>query len=871
MQLSDKLETQFRLSPEQKRALARLGLNIVADLLFYFPERYTGQSVLKMIRDLEGGETATVYGEISKLNIRKSFRTKVPMAEAVLDDGTGKLKITWFNQAFIGKMLHDGQRVTLTGKVSSGKYGLSMSNPEYEKGKSLPIDTHDSLFYESGNTKDFSFPVYRETKGITSKWIYHAIEKIIGSGLVSKLVEYIPEEILKKYSLPKLSTALIWIHMPQSDRDAQAARKRFAFEEVFMIQLEKAREREENRTKKSFKISVDTKDINDFTKRFPFEMTAGQTRAISEVFSDFGREYPMSRLLEGDVGSGKTAIAATAAYSVIQNRPPSTTARDKRQDFGNLQVAYMAPTEILANQHFESFIKYFTHTGIQVGLITGASCKKFPSKSNPNEWTNISKAQLLKWVANGEIPILIGTHALIYKSVKFKHLALAIVDEQHRFGVNQRKSLVRRTSAEQTRKNAETTDPIVYRDLTYRIRGALFNVKKELGGGHKEIIYQRAVEEEFKKAGLNFSREVRIPIKYNRKEIGTYVPDFVVDNKIVVELKALPFVGTIEKKQAWGYLKGSEYRLALLVNFGPKELTIDRVVYDKARSASDPDDSASVPHLLSMTATPIPRTLALTIYGDLDLTLLDEMPKGRKQIITEIIMPDKREQTYEFIKSEMKNGRQLYVICPRIDEPDPENEMAIQAKSVVAEAARLKKTIFQDKTIGILHSKMTKTEKESVMEEFSEGRIDILCATSVVEVGVNVPNATMIIIEGAERFGLAQLHQLRGRVIRSNHQAYCFVMPNTESEKSVKRLEALKTAKNGFELSELDLKLRGSGDLAGMKQWGVSDLGMEAIKNMKMVEAARNEAREIITKNLLPKFPLLESEFLRREKKIHFE
>lgn len=718
MQLSDRLETSFRLSPDQKKALARLGLISVADLLFYFPERYTGQSVLKMIRDLEGGETATVYGEISKLNIRKSFRTKVPMAEAVLDDGSGKLKITWFNQAFIGKMLHDGQKVTLTGKVSDGKYGLSMSNPEYEKGKSLPIDTHDSLFAGTSDQKDFSFPIYRETKGITSKWIYHAIEKIIGSGLISELVEYIPEEILKKYHLPKLSTALIWIHMPQDKKDAEAARKRFAFEEVFMIQLEKAREREENRSKKSFKIAVDPKDIQGFTKRFPFEMTAGQLRAIEEVFSDFSREYPMSRLLEGDVGSGKTAIAATAAYSVIQNRPDG-------KNFGNLQVAYMAPTEILANQHFESFIKYFTHTGIQVGLITGASCKKFPSKSNPNEWTNISKAQLLKWVANGEIPILIGTHALIYKSVKFKHLALAIVDEQHRFGTKQR--------------------------------------------------------------------------------------------------------GKLAKKEDFA------------------------------------------PHFLSMTATPIPRTLALTIYGDLDLTLLDEMPKGRKQIITEIIMPDKREQTYEFIKSEMRNGRQLYVICPRIDEPDPDNELSLQAKSVVAEAARLKRDIFPDKTIGILHSKMTKTEKEDVMEEFSDGKIDILCATSVVEVGVNVPNATMIIIEGAERFGLAQLHQLRGRVIRSNHQAYCFVMPNTESEKSVKRLEALKTAKNGFELSELDLKLRGSGDLAGMKQWGVSDLGMEAIKNMKMVEAARTEAREIITKNLLPKFPLLESEFLRREKKIHFE
>jgi len=718
MLLSDRLESAFRLTLDQKKALSRLGLTIVADLLFYFPERYSDQSLVKLIRDLEGGETATVYGEISKLKTKKSFKTNIPMAEGVVDDGTGKLKVTWFNQAFIGKVLRDGQKVTLTGKISDGKYGLTMSNPEYERGAGQAVDVHDSLFANTDAQKDFSFPIYRETRGLTSKWIYHAVEKIIANRLVDELHEYIPEEILKKYNLPKLSAAIVWIHMPRTKRDAEAARKRFAFEEVFFIQLEKQREREENREKRSFKIAVDEKDIASFTTHFPFEMTAGQKRALDDIFADFQKDYPMSRLLEGDVGSGKTAVAATAAYATIQNRPDG-------KSFGNLQVAYMAPTEILANQHFESFIKYFTHTGIQVGLITGTGCKKFPSKINPESFTDISRTQLMKWVANGEIPILIGTHALVYKSVKFKHLALAIVDEQHRFGTKQR--------------------------------------------------------------------------------------------------------GKLAKK----------------------------------------DDFA--PHFLSMTATPIPRTLALTIYGDLDLTLLDEMPKGRKTVITEIVTPDKREATYDFVKKEMAAGRQLYVICPRIDEPDPENEMALMAKSVTAEAKRLKANIFPDKTIGILHSKMSKDAKEEVMAEFSEGKIDILCATSVVEVGVNVPNATMIIIEGAERFGLAQLHQLRGRVIRSNHQAYCFVFPDTQSQKSLDRLTALKTAKNGFELSELDLQLRGSGDLSGMKQWGVSDLGMEAIKNLKMVEAARNEAREIITKNLLPHFPLLQSEFERREKKIHFE
>lgn len=720
MKLADTLESQFRLTAPQKTALKKLGLEKVRDLLFYFPTRYSDISQIKLIRDLVPGDIATVYGEVSGLKTKKAFRTKIPMAEGAIDDGTGKLKITWFNQAYIAKMLHNGQKVSLTGKISDSKYGLTMQNPEYEKTKSLPIDVHNTLFEkdEDGNEKEFHYPVYKETKGITSKWIYHAVHKIVASGVAKDMHDYIPEDILGRYNLPKLSTALVWIHMPKNQKNSEAARKRFAFEEVFFIQLDRQKEKNENQSKKSFKIKHEQKDIADFTSRFPFEMTAGQTNALSDIWKDFSGTHPMSRLIEGDVGSGKTAVAATAAYAVIQNRPD-------QKDFGNLQVAYMAPTEILANQHFESFIKYFTHTGIQIGLLTGSSCKKFPSKVDPSGWTTVSKPQLLKWVANGEIPILIGTHSLIYKSVVFKHLALGIVDEQHRFGTKQRAKLA-----------------------------------------NKE-----------------------------------------------------------------GF----------------------------------------APHFLSMTATPIPRTLALTIYGDLDLTLLDQMPKGRKPVITEIVTPEKREKTYDFIKEEMVEGRQLYVICPRIDEPDEDKEFALQTKSVKAEAARLKREVFKDRTIDILHSKMTKEAKEKVMEKFAEGKIDILVATSVVEVGVNVPNATMIIIEGAERFGLAQLHQLRGRVIRSNHQAYCFILSETKSAKSIERLTALKTAKNGFELSELDLKLRGGGELSGMKQWGVSDLGMEAIKNIKMVEAARKEAVALVTNNKLEKLAETKEELERRNLKIHFE
>jgi len=278
------------------------------------------------------------------------------------------------------------------------------------------------------------------------------------------------------------------------------------------------------------------------------------------------------------------------------------------------------------------------------------------------------------------------------------------------------------------------------------------------------------------------------------------------------------------------------------------------------------------PHLLSMTATPIPRTLALTIYGDLDLSLLDEMPLGRKQIITEIITPNKRDETYEKIKKELEAGRQLYIICPRIDEPDPDQEMALNVKAVTAEAKRLKKEIFKEYEIDVLHSKMSKQKKEDVMQDFTEGKINILCATSVVEVGVNVPNATVIIIEGAERFGLAQLHQLRGRVIRSNHQAYCYVFADAKSDKTIQRLNALKTAKNGFELAELDLSLRGSGELRGTKQWGISDLGMEAIKNIKMVEVARTEAIRLITNDPeLSKYPLLKNKVKEKAGEFHFE
>ncbi len=720
MQLSDRLEDKFRLDPRQKKALHRLNLFSVHDLLFHFPTRYSDINEIKRIVDLTPGETATVYGQVSKLKTKKGFRSKMPMAEGEIADISGKIKIIWFNQAYLAKMIKENENVKLTGRVTESKQGLYLANPEFEKLVDMPIDSHDTLFKKGEGAESFlSFPVYRETQGITSKWFYHAIEKIFKDKTLDDIEDYIPTEILKKYSLPSLRTALIWIHKPKSANDRASARKRFAFEEVFFIQLKKQHDKREYRKNKSFKISTSEKEVEEFLERFPFQPTGAQRKSIETILTDFSKNYPMSRLLEGDVGSGKTAVAATASYVTVNTRPAG-------QNFGNLQVAYMAPTEILATQHFESFIKYFKHLPINIGLITGSGCRKFPSKLNPEGWTDISRTQLLKWAANGEIPILIGTHALIQKTVKFKNLALVVIDEQHRFGTAQRRKLVRKDNI--------------------------------------------------------------------------------------------------------------------------------------------------APHLLSMTATPIPRTLALTIYGDLDLSLLDEMPAGRKQVITEIITPPKRNETYEKIRAELENGRQLYVICPRIFEADPEKEMALNVKSAVAEAKRLKKEIFKEYEIGVLHSKMSKDKKEKVMQEFSEGKINILCATSVVEVGVNVPNATIIIIEGAERFGLAQLHQLRGRVIRSTHQAYCYIFAEAKTEKTMERLKAIKTAKNGFELAELDLTLRGAGELSGAKQWGISDLAMEAIKNIKMVEAARTEATRMIEEDPeLKSYPSLQLMVKEKEEDLHFE
>lgn len=695
MNPDDLIEKHFtRLKPEQKRALHKLGIRTIRDLLYHFPARYEQAGQTGTIAGVAAGSEVTLYGTVRKPDIRKTWKSRRPIAEAWLHDSSGKIKMMWFSQPYIAKSLHDGMVVKVSGKVAGAGAKIYLANPIIDRTPVNPETVHENLFVAGAEIpSEELYPIYPESQGVSSLWFLHALKKVFEAKAHEKIIDPIPSDILAKYNLPSLSSAIVFIHSPKKLSDSAAARKRFAFEEVFALQIVMQQRRRALLAEEALPVAVNRGALKDFVASFPFPATEAQTRAIEAIVSDFEKSHPMLRLLEGDVGSGKTAVAAATAYLVATSLPKGRIA-------GTLQVAYLCPTEILAKQHFSTFVSYFRDHPIPIGLITGSECRKFPSKVRCEESAKLSKAAFRKMVANGEIPIVIGTHALVEKSLIFKYLAYAIIDEQHRFGTMHRQRLV-------------TKDAIA-------------------------------------------------------------------------------------------------------------------------------------PHLLSMTATPIPRTLALTLYGDLDLTLLDQMPLGRKSVITEVLAPKDRELAYDRVRKELAAGHQAYVICPRIDEPDPAKELALIAKSVKAEAARLKKEVFPEATIGILHSKMTPAEKENVMKDFEKGEINILVATSVVEVGVNVANATVILIEGAERFGLAQLHQLRGRVLRSTHQSYCFALPESFGETTRERMKAFKNAKNGFELAEYDLTLRGAGELAGGRQWGVSDIAMEALKNIKLVEAARAEAATLV-------------------------
>lgn len=726
----DEIKKHIRVTKAQTEALKRIGLLTIQDLLFYFPSRYADAGESRSIIDIAEGEKVILTGELANLKKEISWKSRIPMSTAKLRDTTGSIDIIWLHQPYIAKMLPEGEPITVTGTISSRNGKKMMLNPDILKTGTMSDGA--SLFNTNQeNVKEL--PVYPETRGLNAKWFYYAIEKIIASGAHKAIPDVLSAELLDRYHLPKLETALLWMHMPRKKDDAAAARKRFAFEEIFLIEIERLLARDAYQAHGAYPIK---KDVQEFLDTLPFALTKSQEMVLGDIATDCQKNIPMTRLLEGDVGSGKTAIAAAIAYATVMTSSP-----EKKNEY--LQALYMAPTEILANQHFESFCSMFKPFGKTIGLITSSGCKKFPAKSISMkradiEWTPVSRTQLLKWAKDGTIDILIGTHSLMQKTVVMRHFALAIIDEQHRFGAKQRRALISKD--------------------------------------------------------------------------------------------------------------------------GP------------------------APHLLSMTATPIPRTLALTIFGDLDLSLLLDMPPGRKPVITKFITRSERDAMYTHAKEELQKGRQLYVICPRIDPGEDDGSGAILKqpsknlkfgggkRSVTEEAKRLQAKEFKGYRVGVLHGKLKPAEKEDIMEKYLRHEIDVLVATSVIEVGVNVPNASVIIIEEAERFGAAQLHQLRGRVIRGVHQSYCYLLSETESEKSGKRLTALVETKNGFELAEADMMERGPGHFAGVKQSGMSDLAMEALKNIRLVEAAKKEARLLLEDNKeLTRNSLLKERLLLREKTIHFE
>lgn len=722
MQPFDAVTEHFRLTQVQAAALKKLHLVTIRDLLYHFPFRYDVGGSSGQVGALVPGSKVTLIGTLSKLEVKKLWKSRRPATEGWFTDSSGRVKVLWFNQPYIAKMAPQGVPVRLLGSVGGSAERPYITNPEVVAIAPGEIVSEGMFAPESTEEKTNDlFPVYPESRGITSLWFYHALKRVFDEHVHEQIADPLPDDVRERYHLPALQDALIHIHRPNKDAHASAARKRFSFEEIFSMQVAHAKARAENAALPSFAFPDAAAHVERFLASLSFAPTNAQLRAIKDILGNFDSRdaHPMARLLEGDVGSGKTLVAAATAYAVVHARPPGRTS-------GTLQVAYMAPTEILAGQHFQSFIEFFKDLPINVGLITGSVCKKFPSKIGRGKATTISRTQLLKWVGNGEIAMLVGTHALIQKSVHFQNLAYTVVDEQHRFGTRQRRALAQKSHV--------------------------------------------------------------------------------------------------------------------------------------------------TPHFLSMTATPIPRTLALTIYGDLDLSILDELPPGRARVTTRLIQPSERDSAYALAREELLKGRQVYVICPRIDEPDPKKFNALQAKSAKAEQKRLQTEVFPEWQIGLLHGAMKAADKDAIMLEFSEKKIDILVATSVVEVGINVPNATVIFIEGAERFGLAQLHQLRGRVQRSSHPPYCFLLPESKGENAMKRLRILEKTDDGFKLAEADLETRGAGDLYGTRQWGISDLGMEALKNARLIRAARDEAQSLVAKDSgLENYPALRERMQNASGSMHRE
>lgn len=621
-----------KIGPATGKALNKMGIKTVEDLLYNFPLRYLDYRNCLPIKDCKENETVTITGWVKSISARRSFRGKVSLTEAVISDNTGNIKVVWFNQPYLAKTLHKDDELILSGRVERYKT-LQLTNPVYERSAEETLHTGRLV------------PVYRGSTYISNRTVRDLVAKCLPAAC--ELTDIVPDSANHKAGLLSLAESINELHFPTNTELVKRAKYKIAFNDIFPQQLAAFYARAQMEHEQSYALKPDLDLIKDFLATLPFNITASQKRAAWDILQDMEKGTPMNRLLQGDVGSGKTLVALIAALQAANQ---------------NLQTAILAPTEILARQHYNTISNYLSNYPHRIGLLT----RTF-HLINGEE---VGKETYLKELKNGTLHISIGTHAQIQTGIQFNNLALIVIDEQHRFGVQQRQ-----------------------------------------------------------------------------------------------------YLSTISA--------------------------------DKH------------PHLLSMSATPIPRTLALTMLSNLDISTLSQVPSGRKPILTKIVPDADRTKAYEFINQQIDAGRQAFVITPRV-----EDDEGSELKSVKAEHKRLSEEVFPNRKVELLHGKMKGTDKEQIMKSFAAKEADILVATSVIEIGIDIPNASVILIEGAERFGLAQLHQLRGRVGRGEHQSYCFLFTTTPTGADNERLGVFSKTLNGFALADLDLQQRGFGDLFGRKQTG---------------------------------------------------
>ncbi len=651
------LTVLWGIGPRHRQTLSRLGLYTLGDMLYFFPRRYDDYSKLKPINRLQYGEEVTIIGTIESVISRSIRSGRMKITEAIVGDGSGTLRVSWFNQPWLAKRLRNGTQVVLSGKIDQYLGRPVMSSPEWELLDQQHLHTNRIV------------PVYPLTANVTQRWLRRQVHQVI-TYWAPRILDPLPEWIRLSANLVELSTALLQVHFPDSEEDLKTSRHRLAFDEIFLLQLGVLQQKRAWQERSARIFDIPDEWLQARVDHLPFRLTEAQHRALADVRADLLSGHPMNRLLQGDVGSGKTVIAALAIAMLTR--------------FG-VQAALMAPTSILAEQHYKNMLHLLADEAgplrdDQICLMLGATPEP-------------EKRSIRAGLESGEIKLVIGTHALIEDPIVFKDLQLVVVDEQHRFGVEQR---------------------------------------------------------------------------------------------------------------------------ALLRSKGEN------------------------PHLLVMTATPIPRSLSLTIYGDLDLSVIDELPPGRQATETQVFYPRERERAYTLIHSQLQKGHQAFIIYPLVEESEKSESLA-----AVEEYTRLQKEVFPNHNIGLLHGRLPADEKEAVMAQFRDMDIHILVSTSVVEVGVDVPNATVMLVEGANRFGLAQLHQFRGRVGRGQEKAYCILIPETPDEVENERLAAMSETNDGFILAERDLEQRGPGEFLGTRQSGFSELRFANLTDIGLIEKARRQSRAL--------------------------